>query len=303
MKSVELICNGCVRPITNVPFYKCSQHNCDFVLHEWCTRLPSQIQNYHDHPEHTLVLLPKIPRDSKGVLIGVFTCSNCLLFCNGFAYGCRQCKYFVNINCGFIPEVITHETHPNHILLRFKASSPYTNICKGCWGRIKGAGFHCATCDFYLHTSCALLLPTTIRHKYDKHALSLRYYPAENHSGEYFCEICEDEFGPNLWFYHCSMCASSMHTACAPVKLQCDQLSTYFRIKSAIFGYFNVKFGERYKIEEHPHPVTFVQGIKDDEQCNFCHKELQYHMIFKCFRCKVASHFWCWRNAVVIHDA
>ncbi|KAL8225385.1 hypothetical protein R6Q57_017942 [Mikania cordata] len=34
---VQLLCNGCVRPITDIPFYKCSQHSCDFLLHEWCT--------------------------------------------------------------------------------------------------------------------------------------------------------------------------------------------------------------------------------------------------------------------------
>ncbi|XP_076925509.1 uncharacterized protein LOC143588374 [Bidens hawaiensis] len=178
MKSVELLCNGCVRPITDVPFYKCSQHHCDFVLHEWCTRLPSQIQDYHGHPEHTLVLLPKIP----GQFLGVFTCKICFLDCNGFAYGCKQCEYYVDINCGFIPDVITHDAHPNH-LLRFKAS-PDTNDCKACLWWIDTTGFHCPTCDFYLHTKCALLLPRTIKHKYDKHALSLRYYPAENHSGK-----------------------------------------------------------------------------------------------------------------------
>ncbi|XP_076925511.1 uncharacterized protein LOC143588377 [Bidens hawaiensis] len=296
MKSVELLCNGCVRPITDVPFYKCSQHHCDFVLHEWCTRLPSQIQDYHGHPEHTLVLLPKIP----GKFLGVFRCKICFIYCNGFAYGCKHCKYYVDINCGFIPDVITHDAHPNHLLLRFKAS-PHTD-CKACPWSIDSTGFHCPTCDFYLHTKCALLLPRTIKHKYDKHALNLRYYPAENHSGEYFCEICEDELNPNWWFYHCSMCASSMHTACAPVKHQCDR-SAYLWFEESIFRYFNVKFGGRYKTEEHPHPVTFVQGTNYDGQCNVCDRELQYDMIFKCFTCKFASHYWCVRNAIVIHEA
>nr|GFB26268.1 zinc finger, PHD-type [Tanacetum cinerariifolium] len=33
MKRSELLCDGCVQPVTALPFYKCSQ-SCDFVLHE-----------------------------------------------------------------------------------------------------------------------------------------------------------------------------------------------------------------------------------------------------------------------------
>ncbi|KAI3760661.1 hypothetical protein L1987_51059 [Smallanthus sonchifolius] len=189
MKKVELLCGGCVRPITSLPFYKCSEHDCGFVLYEWCTRLPSEIQNHYDHPEHPLVLLPKIP----GNLLNVFKRQVCNLRSNGFAYGCEECEYYVDIHCAFIPDVITHEAHPNHLLLRCNSSADQSKrFCKACNQYIQ-LGFHCPTCDFYLHIRCVLLLPRTIKHKYDKHPLSLRYYPVENHSSEYFCEICEDE--------------------------------------------------------------------------------------------------------------
>ncbi|KAI3760720.1 hypothetical protein L1987_51119 [Smallanthus sonchifolius] len=288
MKKEELLCNGCVRPITTLPFYKCSQHDCGFVLHEWCTRLPSEIQHHHDHPKLKLVLRPKVPRK----FFGVFRCELCKLPSNGFAYGCEQCKYYVDVHCAFIPDVITHEAHPNHLLLRCKSSADQSKrACKACKCYMgKQLGFHCPACDFYLHIRCALLLPRTIKHKYDKHPLSLRYYPAENHSSEYFCEICEDEFNPTWWFYHCSTCSTSMHTACAPLKLHCEQ-STTFKFKNIrVFPYINVKFGGTHEISIHPHPVTFVQGINDDGQCIECDEPLQYFMIFKCFQCKFALH-------------
>ncbi|XP_076914116.1 uncharacterized protein LOC143572994 [Bidens hawaiensis] len=230
MNREDILCDGCVRPITNVPFYKCSQHHCDFVLHEWCTRLPSKIQDRHSHPEHTLVLLPKIP----GKLLGVFWCAICSTPSNGFAYGCKQCEYYVDINCGCTPDVITHEAHPNHLLLRcFAPADESKRTCKACKRYFRDlVGFRCPDCDFFLHAYCALLLPRTIRHKYDKHLLSLRYYPAENHSSIYFCEICEDELNPTDWFYHCSTCATSMHSACALLKLQCEQ-STYSRHRTS----------------------------------------------------------------------
>ncbi|XP_076910711.1 uncharacterized protein LOC143568437 [Bidens hawaiensis] len=294
MKRVELLCDGCVRPITNVPFYKCSQ-DCNFVLHEWCTRLSSQIQDHYHHPDHRLVFMPKAPTD----FLGVFECEVCRLPCNGFAYGCTQCNYYVDINCGFVPDVITHEAHPNHLLLRFKASLLVDIYCKACGYWIPSVGgFHCPSCDFYLHANCALLLPRRIRHKYDKHQLSLTYNPVENHSSRYFCDICEDELNPTKWFYHCRTCASSMHGACAPLKFHCEQYTTNDR--TSIFKYINVKFGGTVEIEDHPGPLTFVQGINADGDCIVCGMHLQYGMIFKCFRCKFALHKQCVRKKSVI---
>ncbi|GKD47166.1 zinc finger, PHD-type containing protein, partial [Tanacetum coccineum] len=100
----------------DVPFYKCSSEDqrCDFVLHEWCTGLPAELPNYPGHPQHTLVFVSKVPRN----LFGIFYCKNCASYCNGFAYGCAECDYYIDVNCGFIPEEITHEAHPDHILSR-----------------------------------------------------------------------------------------------------------------------------------------------------------------------------------------
>ncbi|KAJ0739945.1 putative chromatin regulator PHD family [Helianthus annuus] len=289
MKKVELLCDGCVRPIMNVSFYKCSQHHCGFVLHEWCTRLPSEIQDHHDHPKHTLVLQPKVSGNS----LGLFWCKICELPCNGFAYGCMQCSYKVDINCGFIPEVITHEAHPDHLLSRIKASVDLSKMdCKACFYKMQNRlGFHCPTCDFSLHIKCALLLPGTIRHKYDKHSLSLRYGPVENHSSAYFCDICEDECDMKRWFYHCSTCDSSMHTACAPLKFQYERSTSSKDVP--VFEFLNVKFGRTLEIAKHPHPFTFIQGINTDGTCVVCHFPLQDSMIFKCFQCKFALHWWC----------
>nr|GEV32050.1 zinc finger, PHD-type [Tanacetum cinerariifolium] len=116
MQRIELLCNGCVRPIMDVPFYKCSSEDqrCDFVLHEWCTRLPAELPNYPGHPQHTLFFVSKVP----GNLFGIFDFKNCYSICNGFAYGCTKCDYYIDVNFGFIPEEITQEAHPDHILSR-----------------------------------------------------------------------------------------------------------------------------------------------------------------------------------------
>ncbi|PWA47725.1 zinc finger, PHD-type [Artemisia annua] len=295
MKKIQLLCDGCVKPITTVPFYKCSQSNqhCDFILHEWCAKLPPEIQDYAGHPNHKLVFLPKVPRKLLGVLI---ECPICFLPSNGFAYGCTMCEYYVCINCAFIPEEITHEAHPGHLLSKI---NPYSDklrekYCKACFNfMFKWPGYHCPSCDIYIHAMCALLLPRVIRHKYDKHhPLSLRYEPAENHISEYFCDICEDEFDPFKWFYHCSTCDQSMHAACAPLILQCEQTTCPNRIP--VFIYLNVKFGRTVEIKGHSHRLAaFVQGIERHGNCIECGDTLQYEMIFKCLECEFTFHYDC----------
>ncbi|KAJ0861507.1 putative chromatin regulator PHD family [Helianthus annuus] len=298
MKRIQLLCDGCVKPIMTVPFYVCCQYDdkqCCFVLHEWCAKLPPQVQEYVGHPEHTLFLLPKIP--SK--FFGVFECAVCELPSNGFSYGCTICDFYVDINCAFIPKEITHDAHPNHLLSIVK---PLANEdCKACrypvrW-RNRNLVFHCPSCNFYVHVECALLLPRVIKHKFDKHPLNLRYEPAENHISEYFCEICEDKLIPWEWFYHCTICAQSMHAACVPLILQCEQ-NTYADNRKCVYEFLNVKFGGTLEIKDHPHRLAFVQGLESDGRCSKCFRRLQYKMIFKCLECEYALDFECASSSV-----
>nr|GEZ95887.1 zinc finger, PHD-type [Tanacetum cinerariifolium] len=291
MKKIELLCNGCVRPITEMPFYKCSNEedeSCNFALHEWCTRLPASIV-HPGHPQHTLLLLPNVPHE----FFSIFCCAVCSLHCNGFAYGCGECKYYVDVSCGFIPEKITHKAHPNHLLSRVKIDK-YT-ICRLCRSGILEDyfSFSCSICDHVgIHLRCALLLPGTIRHKYDKHPMSLSYFPIENHKSEYFCEICEEELNPHRSFYHCHKCVQSVHSACAPLILR-SETDTYSYNAFSIYRFVNVKFGSIHKTPDHPHPLLFTQGIASDGECNRCELELRYNMIFKCLKCKYAIDYEC----------
>nr|GEY66143.1 zinc finger, PHD-type [Tanacetum cinerariifolium]GEY82812.1 zinc finger, PHD-type [Tanacetum cinerariifolium] len=267
MKRIELLCNGCVRPIMHVPFYKCSSEDqlCDFVLHEGCTRLPSELPNYPGHPQHTLVFVSKIP----GNLFGFFDCENCYSICNGFAYGCTECDYYIDVNCGFIPEEITHEAHPDHILSRcYRESMRKPCVAEGLDYGCE-ISFSCRSCDFYLHSDCALSLPRIINHKLDKHPMKLTYGPVENHKSEYFCEVCEEKLNPNLWFYHCHVCAYSLHTRCAPVIVNFEAAIHGYK---SLYKFLNIKFGGSYNIKGHEHSVSLVVGSRADELLSDCRK-------------------------------
>ncbi|GJR82311.1 zinc finger, PHD-type containing protein [Tanacetum coccineum] len=271
----------------DVPFYKCEEQHCDFVLHEWCTRLPAELPNHPDHPQHTLFFVSKFPRN----LFGIFNCKNCASYCNGFAYGCAECDYYIDVNCGFIPEEITHEAHPDHILSRCDQES----MRKPCVAERKFFGskfcFSCRSCDFYLHSACALFLPGIINHKLDKHPMKLTYGPVENHKSEYFCEVCEEELNPNLWFYHCHECAYSLHTRCAPVILNFEAAISRYYYRS-LYKYLNIKFGGTYNIKGHEHSVSLALGSDADGKCPICPRVMINHIIVKCLKCKLHAMHW-----------
>ncbi|KAI3777720.1 hypothetical protein L1987_47522 [Smallanthus sonchifolius] len=293
MKRIELLCNGCLRPITSTPIYMCANEDdhCNFVLHEWCSRLPTELKDHHDHTKHTLILHSTVP----GKFFGVFTCNICTLPCNGFVYYCEKCEYHIDVNCAFLPKEITHASHPNHLLSRV-IQSRYTNYrCKICWENLREFSFSCHICDdFHLHPECALLIPETTMHKCDRHPMKLSYFPIENHKSEYFCEICEEKFDPEFPFYHCHKCMQSMHPACAPSILWYETYTTGNSDARAIFKFVNVKFGGTFNnFKVHQHPLSFIQGIESDGQCNKCGDSLQYNMIFKCLDCKYALHYVC----------
>ncbi|GKF13498.1 zinc finger, PHD-type containing protein [Tanacetum coccineum] len=149
--------------------------------------------------------------------------------------------------------------------------------------------FSCRSCDFYLHSSCALFLPGIINHKLDKHPMKLTYGPVENHKSEYFCEVCEEKLNPNEWFYHCHECAYSLHTSCAPVIVNFEAAIHGYR---SLYCYLNIKFGGTYNIKGHEHSVSLAVGSDADGECPICHGGMRDYLIVKCLKCKLHAMHW-----------
>ncbi|KAL8251832.1 hypothetical protein R6Q59_035525 [Mikania micrantha] len=288
MKRIKLLCTACSSPITKMSFFKCSESDeCDFVLHDWCSRLPEELTNHVAHPQHTL----KLSKNSNRFAL---ICSICHLFFNGFSYRCKPCNYFIDVNCAFIPKEITHEAHANHLLTRVAASSSRLSEikCRACRVPIDKGEFYfrCSACDFHLDCRCALILPKTIRHKLDKHSLMLSYSPIEDHKSQYFCEVCEEELDPGKWFYHCVECAQSIHSACAPLILQSEQNVNSLYVEG-VYKLINIKFGAVEKWNFHHHPVLFAPGTSNDGFCQTCGDRMQSSFIWKCLLCKFIRHW------------
>ncbi|KAM0069785.1 putative kinase C-like, phorbol ester/diacylglycerol-binding protein [Helianthus debilis subsp. tardiflorus] len=288
MKRIKLLCNACSRPITKTPFYKCSIDDDDFVLHDWCNRLPKEVRGHPGYPEHTLLHSRLIYTGSGAI------CRICGLPCNGIIYYCYCCDFLTDVSCALMPKEITHEAHADHILTRVESSRSGASKkeCHSCRVSIGGESenyFKCNACDFYLDCRCALQLPKTVMHKFDKHPLQLSYAPIEDHKSQYFCEVCEEELDPGKWFYHCAACAQSIHSACAPLILQSEQGVNSSDLEG-VYKFINIKFGHVEKRPFHQHPMLFAPGTENDGLCHECGSKLQSQMIWKCLHCNFACH-------------
>ncbi|KAM7524469.1 hypothetical protein LguiA_014371 [Lonicera macranthoides] len=233
-------------------FYVCSTCN-QFWLHRDCASLPKILENT-DHHDHPLTLTYCIPPQFSMFVYGCGICPKQVVTYN-WAYYCHNCRYFAHLNCATSKSEafmsILLPAHKDHLLC-LKANCSYK--CDAC-PFIKDSSvfaFCCETCDFQIHTNCAIL-PSTIRHRYDEtHPFTLRNCPVEDHSDDYYCDICEKELNPLWSFYHCIDCDKSMHAKCVPA----------FDWRS------HIKFGGVLTVKGHEHPLDSVPVTRGYVQCN-----------------------------------
>ncbi|KAM3704705.1 hypothetical protein ACJW31_03G025700 [Castanea mollissima] len=191
-------CDGCVRAISP-PFYSCAK--CSFFLHKSCANLPMKMQ--HPLHQHPLILLPKFPRYRNW-----FWCDTCDQYCDGFVYMCLSCYFNIDVQCSLISDIFTHKGHKHRLFLSYTG---FLQSCSSCGNR-RYKVLRCTTCEFALDFKCATL-PQTTRYKQHEHPFTLSF-TAEDDSGEYYCDICEEERNPNHWFYYCADCTYPAHTKC-----------------------------------------------------------------------------------------
>ncbi|KAL0005959.1 hypothetical protein SO802_013520 [Lithocarpus litseifolius] len=225
-------CDGCAQAIFP-PFYSCV--NCSFFLHESCAKLPRKKR--HPLHQHLLTLFPKpcYPKPYDRSDRSTFMCRACQREGNGFNYMCEICWFNLDVSCSLISDILTHHGHEHRLLL---SSIESKHNCSCCDSKISPI-FRCTTCEFALDFKCATL-PQTARYKQHEHPFTLRY-TAEDDSGEYYCDICEEERNPKHWFYYCANSDYPVHPKCI------------------LGNYPNIKFGSAYEFSFHPHLLTFIE--------------------------------------------
>ncbi|XVF65492.1 hypothetical protein PTKIN_Ptkin09bG0253900 [Pterospermum kingtungense] len=235
-------CDGCRLPISG-SFYYCSR--CDFFLHKACAELPKMKHVWY-HP----CQIPLILNSYK-----FLECLICGYLSNGFGYRCDECVRDICFRCviALSPGALTCQGH-DHPLFYYKG---YRGQCSACSNNVRGA-LRCKDCNFVLCHIC-FSLPTTARHKCDKHVLALTYHEGNNYSECHYCDICEEGRDPNHWFYHCATCDTCAHIDCV------------------LGRYPYIKLGQPmiYKKGNHRHPLAFVKKMYYYPECVKCGEPCQ----------------------------
>ncbi|WOG94037.1 hypothetical protein DCAR_0313328 [Daucus carota subsp. sativus] len=206
----ELICDGCIQPITisHPSYYACIQ--CRFFLHSFCaTKLPVSLLAgvCPPHPHHSLRL------HHNNTFYTFVVCEVCCFDTNGFHYLCETCDITIDIRCAFLPTKIKHKSHKHHSLIlrpssKFKCSASGFNF-EG----VPVPHYGCETCSNFHIDIASAFYPGRMKHRYDDHPVTLRL-PPFFYEGVFYCETCEDQVNNQRWLYHCDECDHSFHNHC-----------------------------------------------------------------------------------------
>ncbi|KAI3691937.1 hypothetical protein L6452_31740 [Arctium lappa] len=137
------VCFGCVRPLS-LPYYSCKD-GCLFTLHKYCAELALTLE-HQLHPDHSLDLVDTYEEEDY------YICNGCFSNGNRFVYTCEACKFYLDVNCAFLPNTIKHKSHKHHLV---QVIGPDTR-CKACYKLFDGISFACKSCKFRLDMFCAL---------------------------------------------------------------------------------------------------------------------------------------------------
>ena len=238
-------CQACVLPIFEGNFYSCIE--CDFILHETCTKYGRKLQHpLHPHPLTLMLVSPYIS--------GCYRCDACGRFCGGFNYGChlKECGFDLDIRCASISEPFDYQGHEHPLYLALNPEEkPICHICKiKCKKQL-----NCIICDYIICLKCTTL-PSKVRYKHDKHFL--RVLCGKEVCEKSWCEVCEHDLrdtNTNV-IYWCDECCITVHIECLFGE------DPYLK-----HGHFYKLYG--YKIQ------TFCKSNTSRPLCNYCKKRCQ----------------------------
>lgn len=169
-----------------------------------------QIKLQHFSHTHPLIFTKDhVEKDKESHCSG---CEQPLLGPN--SYDCAECKFSLHEICANLPLKIIHPFHHHHpLLLLSNPPNEYKEcLCDFCDKNCNSFVYHCFTCKFDLHISCALLPPQVTGNFLELESFSHKHqlFFIENHydhqgKDEVCCFGCKEVIsGPR--YYSCSRC-------------------------------------------------------------------------------------------------
>lgn len=246
-------------------------------LHKPCEEeLPGNVQYHPFHPHH--LLTPRFCRH-------FFLCNGCSTISTGLKYGCKECKFQLDVSCVSkiqvkipIKGVQTYSLYHQHKLLLVH-SNPLQffggDRCSCCRKRYRNPSYTCLTCvdifgrhNFFIHKSCLDWIPKQVQSSFHpKHALSIIVILPSLHVSP-DCRACS--FAVRQIAVTCKECRLYFHITCGS------------RTRPGLLFNF------------HPHKMHYL--LSPDPYslnvCMFCTDE-NVGAFYKCFQCNVVVHIKC----------
>ncbi|XVF30999.1 hypothetical protein REPUB_Repub16aG0107600 [Reevesia pubescens] len=220
----EIECSICELSIVG-PAYFCPGTYCCYIIHESCLGLPQKIQ-VPFHPEHMSVM-------RFGAYIEESKCYACHLGIRSSLcrYICEQCDVHLHSICvNSLRRPLKYESH-GHDLYYFGINfqllfvkywwAPHFS-CSACQKIFKGRPFYrCLQCAINFHLEC-VPIPHIVKSIFHIHPLIMKDSFVEDNSGEYYCDICEEERCGNDHVYYCEECNDLFvaHIECVLTKVE-----------------------------------------------------------------------------------
>ncbi|XVF42269.1 hypothetical protein PTKIN_Ptkin01aG0347300 [Pterospermum kingtungense] len=252
---VKRKCLICQLPILSPAYFCPTCYN--YICHESCLGLPQKMQ-VPFHPEHQFVLSLTSFSPTN---IGPPCCACRLTF--GISptsiYSCDECDVKLHCICAnSLRWPLKYESHEHelyyfgtHCQLLF---ATYARLfsCSKCLKSCRGQPFYrCLQCDINFHLEC-VPIPHIVKSRYHLHPLKLKDSFTEDDSGEYYCDICEEERCGEDHVYCCEKCDDKFvaHMECVLAKVE------------EVISYMVPHESEDSKIHEivHPPPESDYSG-------------------------------------------
>lgn len=222
----DCVCLACKARCSGQSVYGCER--CSFFSHKSCAELPRQI-HHPLHPQHG-ALYTHVRTRNNWTSLCVFSRGlrhKKHLTCN-IALECPECDFALCWPCGKnAKRVVTYRDHDHNLyFLEGNDTDPacqcdvYDGYCKrpvtaNSRELARSGVLVCVEkdCSFKVHLLCGLL-PHLVKHECHIHALSLLDSLSEDDSGEYYCDVCEEERDPRIRLYACKECKYFAHVHC-----------------------------------------------------------------------------------------
>ncbi|XAR70493.1 hypothetical protein NMG60_11027360 [Bertholletia excelsa] len=256
--------------------YHCSP--CQFDLCINCILLipPSEDKEYPEFRdpthEHPFILCPK-KREFQLPCIG---CNQPIE--DDSLYLCPICLLFFHKSCADPSRELNHPFHPQHALTLLYYT-PDGNLvsfrCKACGRNGCNRVFHCAKCNFNMHVTCSIIIPT-VKSSLHQHPLAFfRYYIRISLR----CNSCEEILDEP--YFRCVDCDFGLHLRCFP--------SLPFSVKSS---------RHRHALTITDSPIIDYVDKDDDEEfyCDACEQRRNlYARSYYCAEpgCHFVAHLEC----------